>query len=63
MGDRVVGLAGAGFADMLDVLASGADGRAKIENLVQSAVRRGFPACFGRCSRRSRVRRSSFASD
>jgi 2-keto-4-pentenoate hydratase/2-oxohepta-3-ene-1,7-dioic acid hydratase in catechol pathway len=36
LGDRVVGLAGAGFADMLAVLASGAEGRAKIENFVHN---------------------------
>jgi 2-keto-4-pentenoate hydratase/2-oxohepta-3-ene-1,7-dioic acid hydratase in catechol pathway len=34
LGDRVVGLAAAGFADMLAVLASGGEGRAKIENFV-----------------------------
>jgi 2-keto-4-pentenoate hydratase/2-oxohepta-3-ene-1,7-dioic acid hydratase in catechol pathway len=33
-GDRVVGLRAAGFADMLEVLASGAEGRAKIETFV-----------------------------
>ena len=31
---RVVGLAGAGFPDMLDVLAGGPEGRAKIENWI-----------------------------
>jgi 2-keto-4-pentenoate hydratase/2-oxohepta-3-ene-1,7-dioic acid hydratase in catechol pathway len=35
-GDRVVSLAGAGFDDMLSVLASGPQGRAKIENFVQN---------------------------
>jgi 2-keto-4-pentenoate hydratase/2-oxohepta-3-ene-1,7-dioic acid hydratase in catechol pathway len=33
-GDRVIGLATAGFADMLAVLASGKEGRAKIDKLV-----------------------------
>jgi 2-keto-4-pentenoate hydratase/2-oxohepta-3-ene-1,7-dioic acid hydratase in catechol pathway len=36
LGDRVVGLAGAGFADMLAVLAGGAAGRAKIETFVSN---------------------------
>jgi 2-keto-4-pentenoate hydratase/2-oxohepta-3-ene-1,7-dioic acid hydratase in catechol pathway len=36
LGDRVVGLAGAGFADMLAVLAGGAAGRAKIEAFVSN---------------------------
>ena len=36
LGDRVVGLAGAGFADMLAVLAGGAEGRAKIETFVSN---------------------------
>jgi 2-keto-4-pentenoate hydratase/2-oxohepta-3-ene-1,7-dioic acid hydratase in catechol pathway len=36
LGDRVIGLAGAGFADMLAVLTSGAEGRAKIENFVHN---------------------------
>jgi 2-keto-4-pentenoate hydratase/2-oxohepta-3-ene-1,7-dioic acid hydratase in catechol pathway len=36
LGDRVVGLAAAGFADMLAVLASGAAGRAKIETFVSN---------------------------
>jgi 2-keto-4-pentenoate hydratase/2-oxohepta-3-ene-1,7-dioic acid hydratase in catechol pathway len=35
LGDRVVGLAGAGFPDMLSVVASGPEGRAKIENFVR----------------------------
>ena len=34
--DRVIGLAGAGFANMLAVLASGAAGRAKIETFVSN---------------------------
>jgi 2-keto-4-pentenoate hydratase/2-oxohepta-3-ene-1,7-dioic acid hydratase in catechol pathway len=34
LGDQAVGLAGAGFSNMLSVLASGAEGRAKIENFV-----------------------------
>jgi 2-keto-4-pentenoate hydratase/2-oxohepta-3-ene-1,7-dioic acid hydratase in catechol pathway len=34
IGDRVVGLTGAGFADILSVLASGPEGRAKIENFI-----------------------------
>jgi 2-keto-4-pentenoate hydratase/2-oxohepta-3-ene-1,7-dioic acid hydratase in catechol pathway len=34
-GDRVIGLAAAGFSDMLAVLASGPEGRAKIETFVQ----------------------------
>ena len=33
-GERVISLAGAGFADMLSVVGSGAEGRAKIENFV-----------------------------
>jgi 2-keto-4-pentenoate hydratase/2-oxohepta-3-ene-1,7-dioic acid hydratase in catechol pathway len=33
-GDRVISLAGAGFGDMLSVVASGPEGRAKIENFV-----------------------------
>src|ERR1700722_3206842 len=36
LGDRVVGLAGVGLADMLAVLASGAAGRAKIETFVSN---------------------------
>src|ERR1700722_5976305 len=36
LGDRVVGLAGAAFADMLAVLAGGAAGRAKIETFVSN---------------------------
>src|SRR3984957_6887781 len=36
LGDRVVGLAGAGVADMLAVLAGGAAGRAKIETFVSN---------------------------
>jgi 2-keto-4-pentenoate hydratase/2-oxohepta-3-ene-1,7-dioic acid hydratase in catechol pathway len=36
-GDSVVGLAGAGFDDMLSVLAGGPEGRAKIENFVYNA--------------------------
>ncbi len=35
-GDRVVGLAAAGFPDMLAVLASGPEGRAKIDSFVQN---------------------------
>jgi 2-keto-4-pentenoate hydratase/2-oxohepta-3-ene-1,7-dioic acid hydratase in catechol pathway len=35
-GDRVIGLAGAGFADMLAVVASGAEGRSKVENFVSN---------------------------
>jgi 2-keto-4-pentenoate hydratase/2-oxohepta-3-ene-1,7-dioic acid hydratase in catechol pathway len=36
LGDQVAGLAGAGFADMLSVVASGPEERAKIENFVQN---------------------------
>jgi 2-keto-4-pentenoate hydratase/2-oxohepta-3-ene-1,7-dioic acid hydratase in catechol pathway len=36
LGDQVAGLAGAGFADMLSVVASGPEGRGKIENFVQN---------------------------
>jgi 2-keto-4-pentenoate hydratase/2-oxohepta-3-ene-1,7-dioic acid hydratase in catechol pathway len=36
LGDSVVGLAGAGFADMLAVVAGGSEGRAKIENWVDN---------------------------
>jgi 2-keto-4-pentenoate hydratase/2-oxohepta-3-ene-1,7-dioic acid hydratase in catechol pathway len=36
LGDQVVGLAGAGFANMLAVVGSGAEGRAKIENFVHN---------------------------
>jgi 2-keto-4-pentenoate hydratase/2-oxohepta-3-ene-1,7-dioic acid hydratase in catechol pathway len=36
LGDRVLGLAGAGFANMLSVLASGPEGRAKIESFVHN---------------------------
>ncbi len=36
VGDRVIGLAGAGFNNMLSVLASGREGRAKIENFVHN---------------------------
>jgi 2-keto-4-pentenoate hydratase/2-oxohepta-3-ene-1,7-dioic acid hydratase in catechol pathway len=36
LGDRVVSLAGAGFADMLSVLAGGPEGRAKIEHFVHN---------------------------
>jgi 2-keto-4-pentenoate hydratase/2-oxohepta-3-ene-1,7-dioic acid hydratase in catechol pathway len=35
-GDRVIGLRAAGFGDMLAVLASGPEGRAKIENFVSN---------------------------
>jgi 2-keto-4-pentenoate hydratase/2-oxohepta-3-ene-1,7-dioic acid hydratase in catechol pathway len=35
-GDRVIGLAAAGFPDMLAVLASGPEGRAKIDSFVQN---------------------------
>ena len=35
-GDRVIGLASAGFPDMLAVLAGGPEGRAKIDNFVQN---------------------------
>jgi 2-keto-4-pentenoate hydratase/2-oxohepta-3-ene-1,7-dioic acid hydratase in catechol pathway len=34
LGDQVVGLAGAGFANTISVVASGAEGRAKIDNFV-----------------------------
>ena len=37
LGDRVVGLAAAGFSDMLAVLGSGEQGRARIEKFVQQA--------------------------
>jgi 2-keto-4-pentenoate hydratase/2-oxohepta-3-ene-1,7-dioic acid hydratase in catechol pathway len=36
LGDQAVGLAGAGFSNMLSVLASGAEGRAKIANFVHN---------------------------
>jgi 2-keto-4-pentenoate hydratase/2-oxohepta-3-ene-1,7-dioic acid hydratase in catechol pathway len=36
LGDQVVGLAGAGFADMLSVVSSGPEGRAKIEHFVDN---------------------------
>jgi|HubBroStandDraft_6_1064221.scaffolds.fasta_scaffold312381_3 2-keto-4-pentenoate hydratase/2-oxohepta-3-ene-1,7-dioic acid hydratase in catechol pathway len=36
LGDQVVRLTGAGFADTISVLASGPEGRAKIENFVQN---------------------------
>jgi 2-keto-4-pentenoate hydratase/2-oxohepta-3-ene-1,7-dioic acid hydratase in catechol pathway len=36
VGDRVVGLAAAGFSDMLSVLASGPEGRAKIEKFIDN---------------------------
>ncbi len=36
-GERVISLAAAGFADMLAVLASGVEGRAKIENFVSNS--------------------------
>jgi len=36
LGDRVVGLPSAGFPDMLSVLGSGREGRAKIDNLVDN---------------------------
>ncbi len=35
VGDRVTGLAEAGFADMIDVLGSGPEGRAKVERFVE----------------------------
>src|SRR5208337_4859602 len=35
-GDRVIGLAAAGFADMIAVLASGPEGRATIERFVNN---------------------------
>jgi 2-keto-4-pentenoate hydratase/2-oxohepta-3-ene-1,7-dioic acid hydratase in catechol pathway len=37
VGERVVSLAGAGFADMIAVLASGTDGRAKVDRFVANA--------------------------
>ncbi len=60
LGDRVVGLAAAGFSDMLAVLASGEQGRARIENFVYNRrppipLFRSLPSNF---SRRFHVRQS-----
>ena len=38
LGDRVIGLAGAGFNDMLSVVASGPQGRARIADLVHNSA-------------------------